>query len=107
MDDFFTNPEYSKYFSKIKDFSDDATPVFDITTTKLDLSKRKLNELPDLSMCINLIELDISNNNITSIKNLPPSVEIINCSYNKIETLDDLHPNVKVLYCRNNNNLLI
>ena len=69
--------------------------------TKLNLLGEELDVLPDLSMSINLVILDCSNNNITSLDNLPSNIKELYC-YNNITSLDNLPITLKILNCSNN-----
>jgi Leucine-rich repeat (LRR) protein len=42
------------------------------------------------------------NNQITSLDNLPQTLEILNCSYNKMTRLDNFPITLKELQCDNN-----
>ena len=52
--------------------------------TELDLSNKGLTKLPDLSNYTNLKRLNCSNNQITHLDNLPPTLTLLYCSNNKI-----------------------
>ena len=63
----------------------------DLKITTLDLSNRKLTNLPDLSKYTNLVKLDISCNDIINLDNIdyfPPNLEILNCSNNELPYKD-------------------
>ena len=67
------------------------------TTIKLDISGKNLKSLPpELLKFTNLFELDCSNNQITSLDNLPPNLQRLDCSHNKITSLDNVPPNLQV-----------
>lgn len=70
--------------------------------TVLDISKRRLRELPDLSRFENLRVLDCSNNNIQRIRNLPDTLEQLICSNNIITTIHRLPDNLQIFICDNN-----
>ena len=70
--------------------------------TELDLSNRELTELPDLSMYVNLVTLNCSENNLTQLYNLPPNLKTLDCYWNKITQLDNLPHNLERLYCDRN-----
>ncbi len=63
------------------------------TIIELDLSNKNLTKIPDLSIYPNLIKLNISKNKIKNLDNLPQSLQILNCGYNKITQLDNLPHN--------------
>jgi Leucine-rich repeat (LRR) protein len=84
--------------------------IFDNNLTEIDLSGFK-----------NLEILDISNNNINSIKNIPDTLEElfcknnklsdlpdmknirrVNCSFNSIQSIKNNYPNLTILDCSNN-----
>ena len=68
--------------------------------TTLDISYENLTELPSwVSECKNLEILDCSNNDITQIDNLPPTLKHLNCSVNQIAYLNNLPPTLRQLYC--------
>ena len=52
--------------------------------TKLDLSNKGLTELPDLSKYTNLKELNCSDNQLTSLDNLPLTLTTLYCNSNQI-----------------------
>ena len=70
---------------------------------KLNLSDRNLTKLPDLSEYINLKELYCGYNNLTSLPELPESLEYLYCSYNNLTSLSKLPNSLRLLYCKNNN----
>ena len=79
-----------------------SVPIDYASITKLDLSNKKLDVLPDLCMYVNLKKLYCNLNKITSLNNLPPNLEILYCSYNQITSLDNLPPNlIKLEYYGN------
>jgi Leucine-rich repeat (LRR) protein len=67
---------------------------------RIDLSNKKLDELPDLSRFHNLKELNCENNGITSMPTFP-NLKILNCNYNFIISLPILL-NIETLFCNNN-----
>ena len=70
------------------------------TTIKLDISKKKLKSLPpEILKFTNLFELDCSNNQITSLDNLPPTLGTLDCHGNQLTSLDNLPPTLQTLYC--------
>jgi len=70
--------------------------------TKLDLSKKGLEELSDLSIYYNLIELNCSHNNLTNLYNLPQTLKKLYCVNNLITQIDNLPVTLKELECKNN-----
>ena len=71
--------------------------------TQLDLSYKKLKELPDLSEYTNLQYLDCSNNNLTELPELPQSIVILDCENNKLTSLPkELPKSLKKLHCQYN-----
>ena len=63
--------------------------------TELDLSHKRLTQLPDLSKYTNLKKLNCSSNLITSLDNLPPSITELLCynnplKYDFIPTLENI-----------------
>ena len=69
---------------------------------KLNLSDRNLTKLPDLSEYISLKYLYCFNNNLTSLPELPKSLEILDCNNNKLTKLPELPNTLTTLYCDNN-----
>jgi len=89
----------------------------------LNITKKRLNVLPDLSRFINLKYLYCGNNNLKNIQNLPSNLkslycehndlielsnlpetlELLNCDYNKLKQLPELPLNLRLLSCNNNN----
>ena len=71
----------------------------------MDLSNKKLRELPDLSIYVNLVKLDCSLNNLKCINkcNLPPYLKELICYGNNLTELDDLSPGLEILNCSQNN----
>jgi Leucine-rich repeat (LRR) protein len=73
--------------------------------TELDLSCRGLRELPDLRMYTNLKILHCSQNQLSELTNLPPTLQTLYCSENQLITLPNLiemTPTLKYLWCGNN-----
>ena len=71
--------------------------------TKLNLSNKQLDVLPDLSMYINLRVLYCWNNKLTSLDNLPSSLKELYCWRNNITSLDKIPHGLLKLYCSFNN----
>ena len=75
----------------------------DYTKTLLDISNKRLTELPDdLHLYIHLQILDCESNKLTQLNNLPPIIKILFCHNNNITHLDNLPNELKYLYCENN-----
>ena len=53
--------------------------------TELDLSGKGLTKLPDLSIYINLKKLNCSENEITSLDNLPQTITYLDCFGNPLK----------------------
>ena len=71
--------------------------------TTLDISKKKLIELPSwVSECKKLEILDCSRNNITQLDNLPKTLITLVCCNNSITQLDNLPQTLKFLECYKN-----
>ncbi len=67
------------------------------------LTNYDLEELPDLSRFTNIIKLNINNNNLSIIQQLPQSLKYLYCSNNNLETLCQLPNDLIELYCSDNN----
>jgi E3 ubiquitin-protein ligase SspH2 len=70
--------------------------------TKLDLSKMGLYSIPSLERFILLTDLNIGNNYLSVLPELPSSLEYLNCSDNNITELFILPAGLKRLNCNNN-----
>ena len=70
--------------------------------TELDLSNKGLTKLPDLSLYTNLKNLNCSQNQITSMDNLPQAITKLECYNNQITSLDNLPQTITTLCCSNN-----
>ena len=68
----------------------------------IDVSKKNLNYLPDLSRFKKLLQLSCDCNKLKSLPILPKKLEILNCCYNNLTSLPVLPKNLKSLYCYNN-----
>jgi hypothetical protein len=66
----------------------------------LDIYNNIIEELKDLPP--NLTHLNCSMNEIKELKDLPPKLGYLNCSQNKLETINNLPNNLKHLVCSNN-----
>jgi Leucine-rich repeat (LRR) protein len=72
--------------------------------TELNISKKKLTELPSwVSECKKLEILDCSRNNITHLDNLPPNLKKLYCYVNLITHLDNVPQSLLILECNINN----
>ena len=77
----------------------------DYTITELDIydGDGELTELPnDIDKYTNLKTLSCCWNYITSLNNLPSTLEVLACDNNKITSLDNLPPKLISLYCNSN-----
>ena len=70
--------------------------------TELDLSYKGLTQLPDLSLYTNLKNLNCSQNQITSMDNLPQAITKLECYNNQITSLDNLPHTIICLDCSYN-----
>jgi Leucine-rich repeat (LRR) protein len=66
---------------------------------ELDISNKNLTNLPDLSRFYRLRILCCNINQIRQLPLLPPTLEEFNCSYNQIEQIHNLPPTLRILYC--------
>ena len=71
--------------------------------TFIDLSKKNLYMLPDLSRFINLQYLECSDNCLTSLPKLNQTLLELHCDKNKLTWLPDLNYSLRILYCAYNN----
>jgi Leucine-rich repeat (LRR) protein len=69
---------------------------------KLDLSNRNITSIKDTVFPQSLTVLDISGNQITSLEGLPPSLTVLDISRNQIKSLEGLPPSLTELYIYNN-----
>ena len=75
----------------------------DYSRIKLDLYSKNLTKLPDdITKYINLIELNCSNNKITSLDNLPPGLQKLDCINNPLQY--DFAPTIENIKNNKNNN---
>ena len=65
----------------------------------IDLSRRELTKLPDLSRFTKLQELYCNCNQLTFIPPLPNSLQILSCYNNKLTYLPNLPNSLQELYC--------
>ena len=85
-----------KYIKKYEELEDKSK------IQELDLSGKKLTELPDLSEYTNLKKLYCSDNKLTYLSKLPNTLECLDCTKNKLTSLPELPDTLKELYCYNN-----
>jgi Leucine-rich repeat (LRR) protein len=67
--------------------------------TKLSLSKNNLQQIPNLTVCVNLQELRINNNEISSISDsitIAPKLKILDISNNKIDSWESVEHLLKL-----------
>ena len=69
----------------------------------IDVSKKNLNYLPDLSRFKKLEILICYYNNLTSLPNLPENLKELHCFFNNLTSLPNLPENLKKLHCHYNN----
>ena len=75
----------------------------DYSITELDISGRWLTHLPDdIHKYTNLVKLKCRNNKLTSLDNLPSTLQELDCCYNELTSLDNLPLTLTHLYCSNN-----
>ena len=70
--------------------------------TEIDVSRRGLTYLPDLSRFKQLTQLDCSHNKLTWLPPLNNNLEYLTCSNNKLTVLPHLNNNLQKLYCSRN-----
>lgn len=63
----------------------------------LDLSYSNLSRIPENIMELKIQTLNLSNNKITKIENIPSSVIYLDLSGNQIQTIENLPENLKIL----------
>jgi Leucine-rich repeat (LRR) protein len=71
--------------------------------TCLNITRKKITGILDLSRFTKLEILDCYINDIISIINFPSTLIELHCDVNRITTLDNLPENLKVLNCNSNN----
>lgn len=69
---------------------------------ELDLSKRNLHDVPDLSRFRRLTTLNLSYNNLSTLHDIPATVTTIFLDYNRLQHLTNLPYHLKKLSARNN-----
>ena len=72
------------------------------TTTIINLSRRGLTQLPDLSKFTNLRELDCGHNQLTSLPPLNTKLQVLDCGHNQLTSLPPLNTNLHSLDCCKN-----
>ena len=78
---------------------------YDYTVTTLNLSKMGLHTIPSLQRFTRLTHLDISENQLSALPELPDSLIHLNCSNNNIVEVFILPKNLVSFNC--NNNLIV
>jgi len=71
--------------------------------SKIDLSRRGITSIPNLSRFINLQELDCSYNKLITLPKLNNTLQQLDCSHNDLISLPELNENLKYINCSNNN----
>jgi len=66
-------------------------------TEEIDVSSRELEHLPDLSRFTNLIYLDCSDNQLTSLPLLNENLQELYCDNNDLTLLPSLNEKLKIL----------
>lgn len=75
----------------------------DITSdTLIDISFQGISDISGIEYFTNLKQLDCSHNNLSSIPNLPQSLEILNCYNNAITSIPNLPNSLVYLDCSHN-----
>ena len=69
---------------------------------ELNLIRKELNKLPDLTKYTNLKILKCSSNKINSLDNLPKLLKIFSCGFNNISSLNNLPESLTHFNCYNN-----
>jgi len=80
--------------------------ILSTNTTSLDLSNMGLTELPDLSKFQYIYHFNCSNNKLTSLHNLPPSITYLYCNNNQLTSLPELPETITNFQCCNGPQLL-
>ena len=105
---FVMSPKHSLFHGKthnLKHLITKRTGHFDFVLIKrLNLESLFISSLVGVEKCINLIELNLSRNNIVNIIHLSrfQKLEILNISYNQIEYLNFLPDTIRCLYLEGN-----
>lgn len=71
-------------------------------TRTINVSRKKLTYLPDLSRFTNLQKLICHNNKLTSLPLLNHNLQELSCYSNKLTSLPELNHNLRRLHCCNN-----
>ena len=61
------------------------------------------DEITQLDNYDEIVYIDCYNNNLSSLPQLPNSLEVLSCKYNNLSSLPQLSNSLKDLYCNNNN----
>jgi len=89
------------------DFLLDLDYRFDYSIKNLNIKRKSIEGVLDLSKFTRLVKLDCSCNLITQIINIPKSLKKLNCYGNFITSLDNLPENLEDLVCSHNNLTLL
>jgi len=73
-----------------------------INCVKLNLYRYKIRDLTGIEWFVNLKKLDCYLNNLTSLPNLPNTLEELYCYNNSLTSLPNLPKTLKELWCSNN-----
>lgn len=73
-----------------------------IDSTEIDIQSENISELPSLINFKNLRVLNCSNNNLTSLPELPENLQELHCRNNKLTSLPELPENLRHLQCQFN-----
>ena len=66
---------------------------------KLDISNRELTTLQGIDFPNDLLELNCSNNLLTSLEHCPKNLQILYCNENQLTSLQYCPENLQILYC--------
>jgi hypothetical protein len=69
---------------------------------QLDLSNKKIQDLEGLQYFNRVWKLNLSNNNISNLRNLPPNLTVLYCANNKLIEIDGLPNSLQHLGCNGN-----
>jgi uncharacterized repeat protein (TIGR01451 family) len=72
-------------------------------TSYLNVSNWGISDLDGINHFTQLIALDCSHNNLTSLPSFPPNLQTLACSYNNLTSLSNLPYGLTILACDNNN----
>lgn len=75
----------------------------DITSaTTLELPSANIIDITGIEHFSSLAHLNLNNNSISDLSNLPPNLNYLDCSVNALTTLSDLPDNIITLHCKQN-----